>query len=66
MRDGEWGCDDNFAIRPPDCNFSNEDSLECAMYRAVCGSDSPALTALSRASSSSSFIGDRGENFRVS
>lgn len=31
IRDGEWDCDEDFATKPPDSNFSREDSLECAM-----------------------------------
>lgn len=67
--EGDCDCDCNCAegivIRPPDCSLSNDDSRECAMYRAVCGSNSPGLTVLSQ-SSSSSCIGDRGENFKAS
>lgn len=67
MREGEWDCEEGFVTRPLDCSFSREDSLECAMYRAraVCGSSSPAFTECCQ-SSSSSFMGDRGENLRGS
>lgn len=72
MRDAEEGgcdwdcvCAEGIASRLPDWSFSNDDSRECAMYRAVCGSNCPGLTALSQ-SSSSSCMGDWGENFKVS
>lgn len=66
IRDGDWDCEGGFATNPPDSSFSKEDSRECAMCRAVLRSNSPALKggdALSHSSSSSSFIGDPGENF---
>lgn len=64
-RTGERDLDEDFAMEAADCRVSREESLECAMYRAVCGPSSPALTVRSQ-SSSSSFMGDRGENLRAS
>lgn len=52
-RAGECDCEDGLATGGLDWSFSREDSLECAMRRAVSGSNSSALIGLSQSSSSS-------------